>query len=101
MDSFSELIYYRIHFLAEPDSENHHIGVHGAEEYSAMPRFHSSSGWFFLVTHRETDMAIATDVNGDDGCALSAPLEPLKVMPIAVMAKSLSYYVSGNKPLKK
>ena len=36
------------------------------EEYSAMPRFHGSSVWFFLIEQRETDMAIATDVDSDD-----------------------------------
>ena len=66
IDSSSELIYYLIHFLGETDSENHHIGDHGAEKYYAMPRFHSRSVWFFLLEQRETGMAIATDVDGDD-----------------------------------
>ena len=68
--------------LGETDSENHHIGVHGAEKNYAMPRFHSSSVWFFLLEHRETGMAIATDVDGRDWRALlliPAPLAPLKV----------------------
>ena len=61
------------------------------DEYSAMPRFHGSSVWFFLIEQRETDMAIATDVDNDDWRALSfipAPLAPFKVglMSTAVMA---------------
>ena len=82
INSSSELIYYLIHYLGETDSENHHIGVHGAEKYYAMPRFHSSSVWFFLLEQRKTGMAIAIDVDGDDWRALSlipAPLAPLKV----------------------
>ena len=63
--SSSELIYYLIHFLGEHDSENYNIGVHGVE-YSETPRFHGSSVWFFLIEQRETDMAIATDVDDDD-----------------------------------
>ena len=53
-----------MHFLDETDSENDHIGVHGAEKYYAIPRFHSV--WFFLLEQRKTDMAIDTDVDGDD-----------------------------------
>ena len=60
------------------------------EEYSVMSIYHSSSVWFFLIG---TDMAIATDVDGDDWRALSlipAPLAPLKVglMATAVMANN-------------
>ena len=60
-----------------------------------MPRCHSSSVWFFLNAQRKTDMEIATDVDGDDCCALSlipAPLEPLKVS----YCKYVSLYLSGN-----
>ena len=63
-DSFH--FYYLIHFLGETDIENHHIGVHGAEKYYAVPRFHSSSVCFFLLGQRKAGMAIATDVDGDD-----------------------------------
>ena len=49
------------------------MGVYGAE-YSVMPRFHSSSVWFFLIALRETDMAIATDVGETEGAMDSAPV---------------------------
>ena len=74
-----ELIYYLTHFLGEPDSQNHHIDVHGAG-CDAMPRCHSSSVWFFLIEHRDTDTTIATDVDGDDRRALSLTL-PLPTFP--------------------
>ena len=43
INSSSELIYYLEHVPGGPDSENHHIGVHGAEGVFCDIRFHSSS----------------------------------------------------------
>ena len=67
-----------------------------------MPRCHSSSIWFFLNAQRKTDMAIATDVDGDDCCALSlipAPLEPLKIMSTEVIA-NMFFCIYLGIPLK-
>ena len=51
-----------------------------------MPRFHSSSVWFFLLEQRETGIAIATDVDGDDRRALSLIPAPLALLKVGLMS---------------
>ena len=65
--SSSELIYYLIHFMGEPVTPRTTTSVSTVwEEYSEIPRLHSV--WFFQIEQRGTDMAIATDVDGDAPC---------------------------------